>query len=120
MMAWSSGCGDSEAPPGECSLPEEPRFDLTEVTLDVDRSNDQCPTIAASALDTDALAEQGDCEQVVVDCVIELTCDYEGLTIKGRLAEREGKLVGRFDVEQPLICIYAIQAKWQTSTDGGE
>lgn len=120
LTALSSGCGDKEAPAGECALPEEPRFDLTRVTLDGDRSNDQCPAIAAEAFDTDALAEQGDCAQVVVDCVIELTCEYEGLTIYGRLAEREGELVGRFDVEQPLVCIYSVEAEWQTVFDGGE
>lgn len=122
VAALNMGCGDPEASPAACSLPAEPEFDFTKVDLDTDRSNANCPVIAASALDTSALAEQQRCEQAINNCVIELSCDYEGLTIQGRLAERESGLVGRFDVESPFVCIYSVQAKWKSAStaDGGE
>jgi hypothetical protein len=114
-------CSDPEAQPGECSLPAEPEFDFTEVDLDTERSNVNCPEIAASALDTTVLAEEQRCEQAINNCLLELSCDYEGLTIEGRLAEREGGLVGRFDVETPIVCIYSVRAEWTSGTvaDGG-
>lgn len=112
------GCSDDEAPPAACALPEAPRFDFTEIALEEDKSNEQCPEIAPSALDTDALSEQGVCEQTIVDCIIRLTCDYEGLTINGRMAEANGGLSGRFDIESPVTCLYAVKAKWK-EPDGG-
>lgn len=112
------GCSAEPAPSPECSLPEAPRFDFTEVDLDEARSNAGCPEIAPDSLDTDALAEQGLCEQAIVDCVIELTCDYEGLAIHGRIAESDGALVGRFDIESPVTCLYSVKAEWKVS-DGG-
>lgn len=113
-----SSCGDEAAPPVECSLPESPRFDFTEITLDADKSNRECPEIAPSALDTDALEAQGVCERAVVDCVIELTCDYEGLVIHGRMKEGSQGLVGRFDIETPVTCLYDVKATWKQD-DGG-
>lgn len=113
-----SACGGTETPPPECTLPNEPLFDVTEVKVDEAKSNDDCPDIAAADLDTQALQQQGLCEQKVDDCIIVLTCDYEGLTIRGRLAERDGALVGRFDIEQPITCVYSVKGEWQDD-DGG-
>lgn len=118
MGAAALGCSDDAGPPASCTLPSTPRFDFTEIDLEEKRSNAACPEIAPSALDTDELSERGVCEQTIVDCVVRLTCDYEGLTIKGRMGESNGGLSGRFDIESPVTCVYAVKAKWK-ETDGG-
>jgi hypothetical protein len=112
------GCSDDQEPAVACTLPETPRFDFTAVELDVDKSNAQCPLIAPSSLDTETLAEEAACEQAIVACVIELNCDYEGLSIHGRMAESNGGLAGRFDIETPVTCLYSVKAKWK-GPDGG-
>ncbi len=117
-MLAASGCGSGEEAPSVCTLPDAPRFDFTEIELDAPKSNPDCPEIAPSALNTDALAEQGVCEQTIVDCVIELDCDYEGVAILGRMVESDGQLVGRFNIETPLTCVYSVEAKWKQA-DGG-
>lgn len=115
----TAGCGSEPAAPAEeCSLPDDPHFDFTKVTLDADKSNKDCPEIDAALLDADALAEQGSCEQSIVDCVIELNCDYEGFAIHGRMIESGDGLTGRFDIETPVTCLYTVKAKWKASDAG--
>lgn len=110
------GCGEES--PTQCNLPEPARFDFTEVKLETSKSNANCPTIAPSALDTDVLSEQNVCEQDIVDCEVQLTCDYEGLAIHGRVVESEGRPVGQFYTEAPITCLYAVKGKWKKPDDG--
>lgn len=110
------GCGEES--PTQCNLPEPARFDFTEVKLETSKSNANCPTIAPSALDTDVLSEQNVCEQDIVDCEVQLMCDYEGLAIHGRVVESEGRPVGQFYTEAPITCLYAVKGKWKKPDDG--
>lgn len=120
-LLLAAACGTPSSEPAECTLPEDDRFRLTDVELDTSRSNRACPEFVASEWDTRALIDQGLCEREIVDCVVELTCIYDGFEVYGRFGDRQGRVVGRLEVESPFACIYAAEGEWGVqSSDAGE
>lgn len=104
------GCSDDESSDG-CSLPKQPAYELTSTELKKSASNDACPTEVPAALDSQSLEEH--CQQEIKDCTIQLDCDVSGFRIEGKLAESDGKLVGRVEVTRPIKCVYEVTGKFR-------
>lgn len=107
------GCSDDASSEDSCTLPKEPAYEITSTVLKKSASNDACPTEVPAALDSKSLEEQGSCQQDISDCVIQLECDVMGFAIEGKLAERDGNLVGRVEVTRPIKCVYEVTGKFR-------
>lgn len=111
---WLSlGCSDDGRTGDECTLPDEPEFEVTATILQPDSSHENCPEEAPAGLSSDEIESQGLCEQEISDCIIHLSCDVSGVVVEGRLGERDGNLVGRVEVTKPIKCVYEVTGKFR-------
>ena len=107
-----AGCADASPESDECTLPAEPEFEITNVELQADLSNSDCPSLDGATLDAQLLNEEV-CEQRVEECSVVLDCEAESITVNGKLYEKEARLRGRIDVRTPLVCVYFVTAEFQ-------
>ncbi len=111
LMALLGGCGEAEpGEPGECTLPSDPTFQITEAQLQTDLSNSACPEFDAADLDQQLLAADA-CEQTIDDCAVLLACEVDSFIVEGKLKEKSGQLSGRIDLRSPLVCVYFVTAE---------
>lgn len=117
VIGWglllSLGCSDDEQTGEECTLPNEPEFEVTATILQMGSSHEDCPAEVPAGLSSDEIESQGLCEQEISDCIIHLNCDVSGVVVEGRLGERDGNLVGRVEVTKPLKCVYEVTGKFR-------
>ena len=106
------GCADDPEAAGECGLPDDPQFEVTTTTLQTDASHMSCPTDVPTGLGSDDIESEGVCAQTISGCAIHLTCDVEGFVLEGKLGERDGLLVGRVELTQPIKCVYELSGKF--------
>jgi hypothetical protein len=108
-----ASCCDDPPEPEECTLPEEPQFEVTSTVLQVNASHAECPTDVPAGLGSDEIESQGLCEQEIVDCTINLDCDVNGITVVGQLGELDGTLVGRVEMTKPIKCVYEVTGRFK-------
>jgi hypothetical protein len=118
-VPWvTAGCGSDPKPGPSCDLDDSVRFEFTKVTLNADLSSAGlggvlvCPEVSPDTLNGQLDAGADACEVDVDGCQANVTCDFAGIaTVTGAVVAEDDGFVGRFRVDEPITCVYDVEAR---------